>query len=266
MAAGSREESQDVEPPEAIKIRGADHFSEALPMNSTLAAPRIAGAVAGLMLALSGCGGIGNLAPDSPPGVDLAGVWRLNVAASDDPRKVLERLTPHGASAPSSAAPRSGRRSRRGGQDPSQGSGQGGQQSAEDPYANVLPMPRSPLPFIPNSDLLRNEVLAIKQRPDAFVIDYGTSVRRLTPGARSVISVPGGVADQSTGWKGKQYVVEIRSQVGPDVKEQYSLSQKSGKQLIVKMRLSGWSFPNVELTRVYDPAGAAAPRGLPSID
>ena len=113
---------------------------------------------------------------------------------------------------------------------------------------------------------LRNEVLAIKQLPDSFVIDYGTSVRRLTPGGRSVVSVPGGVGDQSTGWKGKEYVVQIRSQVGPDVTEQYSLSQKSGKQLIVKVRLSGWSFPNVELTRVYDPAGAAEPRSFPSID
>ena len=227
---------------------------------------RITAPIAGLMLALSGCGGLSSLGPGAPPGVDLAGVWRLNPAASDDPRKVFERLRPRGPSGSDSPTPGSGRRSRRGGQDSSPAGG-AGQQAAEDPYANVIPMPRSPLPFIPNSDLLRNEVLAIKQRPDSFVLDYGTSVRRLTPGARSVVSVPGGVADQSTGWNGREFVIQIRSQVGPDVTEQYSLSQKSGgKQLIVKMRLSGWRFPTVELTRVYDPAAGAEPRSFPSID
>src|ERR1700730_18472740 len=38
-----------------------------------------------------GCAGT-TLSPEAPPGVTLAGAWKLNGAASDDPQKVLERM------------------------------------------------------------------------------------------------------------------------------------------------------------------------------
>jgi hypothetical protein len=240
-----------------------------VPKQSIAGPIRIAVRVAALLFVqvagLTGCGGVGNLAPEPSPGASLAGVWRLNPAASDDSRKVLEgfRLRSSGAS---STTERPARRSRRDGRDPSQGSGQAGSSTPEESYPDELPMRRSALGLVPNSDQFRNEVLAIKQAPDAFVLDYGTSVRRLTPGGHSVVSVPGGVGDQSTGWRGKEYVVEIRSQIGLDVIERYSLSDKNGKQLVVKVHLSGPGLPTVNLTRVYDPAGNAAPRSFPSID
>src|ERR1700738_258431 len=40
---------------------------------------------------LAGCAG-SRLSPDAPAGVTLAGAWKLNRAASDDPQKVLERM------------------------------------------------------------------------------------------------------------------------------------------------------------------------------
>ena len=228
---------------------------------------RVALLIAAQLLVLEGCGGVASLDPDAPAGVNFGGTWRLNPAASDDPRKVLERLRPQRqtASNTSGATNRSGRR-RRGSQDPAQGPSQGVPQTPDDSSTGDLAMPRSAFSLVPNSDLLRNEVLAIKQRPDAFVLDYGTSVRRLTPGARSVVSVPTGVADQSTGWKGKDYVVDIRSQIGLNMTERYSLSDKNGKQLIVTVHLSGSGFPSVNLTRVYDPAGAELPRSFPTND
>lgn len=209
---------------------------------------------------VGGCATVGDYDAGTGPGVNFAGTWRLNAAQSDDPRKVLEKLRPKRSSQAQQAVP-SGRR-RRGGP-------QAGQQQDVAPLPDDnadAPLSRSAFSLVPNSDLLRNEVLGIKQLPDAFVLDYGTSVRRLTPGQRSVVSVPGGVGDQSTGWKGKNYVVEVRSQLGVEMQETYSLSDKNGRQLIVKIHIGGSGFPTVSLTRVYDPAGAETPRALPSIE
>src|SRR2546430_6873153 len=40
---------------------------------------------------LAGCAG-SRLSPDAPAGVNLAGAWKLNRSASDDPQKVLDRM------------------------------------------------------------------------------------------------------------------------------------------------------------------------------
>jgi len=40
---------------------------------------------------LAGCAG-SRLSPDAPAGVNLAGAWKLNRAASDAPQKVLDRM------------------------------------------------------------------------------------------------------------------------------------------------------------------------------
>src|SRR5436305_1586873 len=42
---------------------------------------------------LAGCAG-SRLSPDAPAGVNLAGAWKLNRAAGDDPQKVLDRMPP----------------------------------------------------------------------------------------------------------------------------------------------------------------------------
>jgi hypothetical protein len=230
-----------------------------------------------LAASLAGCASVGNYASDAPPGGGLEGVWRLNAAESDDPKKVLEKLRREARKRAQYVAPveqqvpqQGGGRRRGGGQ-----AGDGQQQpqtiTADDGYQGDPNGPRqvdvrSPFVRVMGSDLLRNEVMAIHETPGSFTLDYGSSIRRLTPGERSVVSVPGGVADQSTGWKGKAYVVELHSQVGPDITEQYSLSEKRGRQLIVKVHLGGSGMPNVSLTRVYDPGGNATPRSLPTID
>src|SRR5256885_14766462 len=40
---------------------------------------------------LAGCAG-SRLSPDAPAGITLAGAWKLNRSASDDPQKVLDRM------------------------------------------------------------------------------------------------------------------------------------------------------------------------------
>src|SRR5207237_4047025 len=65
----------------------------------------------------------------------------------------------------------------------------------------------------------RGDFLTVRQSSGELVLDYGNSQRRFTPGAHSVVSAESGVADQSCGWKGREYVIEVRAQAGPDVTE-----------------------------------------------
>ena len=222
------------------------------------------------------CGCIG-VSLDSEPnaGVSLAGTWRLDAGASDDPGKALDKAVRNAPrSAPVASAPQqTGRRGRRGGQQGQQGQGPvqpagPSLQEQDDPSvvgpvtrADVL---RSPFSQIFSSDMVRSDVVTIRESPGKFILDYGTSVRRLTPGERSVVSVPNGVADQRTGWKGRDYVVSIRSQEGPNQEEVYALSPDK-KRLTLTLTVGGNGFPNIKLTRVYHPA-ADAPRSYPRND
>jgi hypothetical protein len=146
--------------------------------------------------------------------------------------------------------------------------GQNSQDATGTPDDDEGPQAPTLLTLIPDSDVLRNEVLAIKQRPDAFIVDYGTTTRSFTPGEKSVVSVPEGVADQGAGWKGKDFVVDVRSQLAMQMTETFSLStnKSGGRQLIVKIHLSGSRMPTLSLKRVYDPTSGESPHSLPSID
>lgn len=108
---------------------------------------------------------------------------------------------------------------------------------------------------------LTSEGLSIEQGRDRLVIIRGDSRRSFTPGGHSVVSVADGVADQRSGWAGREYVIEVRPQVGPRVTERYSLSP-DGRQLIEKLTLTEEGLPKLEFTRVYDP-GAQPERALP---
>ncbi|HEY0341481.1 MAG TPA: hypothetical protein VGC34_11795, partial [Steroidobacteraceae bacterium] len=56
--------------------------------------PRASKSIVGALLmpmALAGCFGA-HFAPETPKGVELQGVWKLNHTASDDPQKVVDTL------------------------------------------------------------------------------------------------------------------------------------------------------------------------------
>jgi len=207
-----------------------------------------------------GCSTVGSYQPTAPAGVEFGGVWRLNVAQSDDARKALEKFRPTRRS-PSQQQPSMTGRRRRG-----QPQGQTSQDLTGSPEEDEGPAAPILLTLIPNSDVLRNEVLSIKQGADAFTVDYGTSTRSYTPGEKSVVSVPEGVADQSAGWHGKDFVVDVHSQLAMQMTETFSLSNKNGRQLIVNIHLSGSRMPTLNLKRVYDPTSGESPRSLPSIE
>ena len=219
---------------------------------------------------LAGCTG-SRLSPDAPAGVILAGAWKLNRSASDDPQKVLERMR-------AEAFKRIGRRVtaapqpdvRRGGTRTSQPQDQPLEEdSAPLRTAHGAPRPdpllRSPMAQVLRTSIARGDFLTVRQGPGEFALDYGTSQRSFTPGASSVVSAQSGVADQTSGWKGREYVISVRAQLGPDVTERYGLSA-DGKHLVAKLHIATEELSAVDLTRVYDPTDETAPRQLPTND
>ena len=209
-----------------------------------------------LVLPLAGCAT--GYAPQAPPAVSLAGNWRLDRAASDDPQQLLERLRAQARKIIER------QRAAYGGQRP------GSEPPPPGPMESELasgrdPLRRSPMAHIIEDAVGRGDFLTVRQSPDSFVLDYGTTVRRFTPGARSVVSAEGGVGDQTSGWKGREYVITVRAQMGPTVTESYGLAE-DGKHLVDRLSISNAELPSVTLTRQYAPSSEVAPRVLPSTD
>jgi hypothetical protein len=218
---------------------------------------------------LGGCATSGS--PDAPAGVSLAGNWKLDPAASDDPQKLLDKMRAEAFkiidrrnNAPPPVSQRPGR----------PGASAGSQTPSNDEEPPTPPPPGSarpdPLRYSPRAHIIKDTVergdfLTVREEADEFVLDYGTSKRSFTPGGHSVVSAEGGVGDQTSGWKGKSYVIHVRDQTGPDVTEEYSLSD-SGQELVMKLHIGSAELPAVDLKRVYRPTTEAAPQQLPTTD
>jgi hypothetical protein len=215
-----------------------------------------------LAITLSGCGSI-NLEPDVPAGVSLAGSWHLNREASEDPEALIARLQEKLI-----------RRMPRMPEDepydtPSRQPEHGSASSATGarPSAGAAREPRGWAGFLRTrygqalGARLGGDGLVIEQSANRFVISRGDSSRSYTPGGHSVVSVADGVADQSSGWKGREFVIDVRPQVGPRLTERYGLTAVG--QLVEKVTLSESGLPKLEFTRVYEP-GAAPARSLPT--
>jgi hypothetical protein len=230
-----------------------------------------------MVAALAGCA-TGKLSPDPPADTRLEGTWKLNRAASDDPQKIIDRLRADAVKRASrrvgTAPPESGATSRRG---ESGRGGRGGARPDDQPVEAETEQPRrspmdvrmalqrSPVMHQLMSTLSRGDFLAVRQTPDQFVLDYGGYTRSFTPGGHSVVSAEGGVGDQFSGWKGKEYVIDVKAQMGPEVVERYSLSPDR-KQLVVKLHVGSYDAPGFDLNRVYEPTAEIPSRTLPTND
>jgi hypothetical protein len=191
---------------------------------------------------LAGCAGR-QLAAEPAAGPSIAGAWKLNPAASDDPQKIIERMR-------AEATQRINRQT---------------QQQAPEPNRHLDPLRNSQMMRVLAAALARGDFLTVKSSAAEVVFDYGTSVRSFTPGVHSVVSAEGGVGEQVSGWSGHEYVITVRAQMGPNIAEHYSLSP-DGKHLIEKLSIGPAELAAVNLTRVYDPTSEAAPRQLPTND
>ena len=222
-------------------------------------------AAAGL---LCGCTGP-RLDEEAAPGVNLAGAWKLDHAASDDPQKILDhmreealKIMSRASQQPVMSAPANPGR---------QGHGQASAQNPDSEREPVTPGPHfDPLKYSPMAHIIMNSVargdfLTVHQGPGEFVLDYGGSRRTFTPGQHSVVSAEGGVGDQTSGWKGREYVIEVRGQQAPRVTEEYGLSP-DGRELVAKFHISSGELPAVSMTRVYRPTNESAPQQLPTSD
>lgn len=215
------------------------------------------------VIALGGCAS--QLAATPPAGTSLAGNWKIDPAASDDPQKALAQMRAEALkimSRRASMPPPPANPNSRGGAAarvpddsmPPQLMGPG-----------IDPLRHSPMAHIVLDFIARGEFLTIRQAPGEIVLDFGTSVRRYRPGAKSVVSAEGGVGDQVSGWKSNAYVIEIKAQSGPAVTESFSLTD-DGHGLIDKLHIASDELSAVNLTRVYRRSTEQAPRATPNAD
>lgn len=211
--------------------------------------------------AVAGCGGVSSLDPDSPHAVNLSGSWVLNHPASDDPQKLFDKLRPKGtthrdtsmiddATGPYGAD--NGQQGRR-------------QRPVQPLYRNNDIITHGQVMRALAADVARAEQLTIRQTSTQITFDYGTTAHTYTPGTKSVVSAAWGVADQSSGFKGKDFVIQVKPQTGVRSVESFSLSP-DGKHMIEQLHLGGGDYPSVDLKRVYDHTDNALPRALPTND
>lgn len=225
---------------------------------------------------LAGCG-IARLEQTPSKTVDLSGGWILDRAASEDPQPVLDKLRPKppshrwGGDVPpddgtgddtgasgggqQGGGQRGGGRSRRGG---------GGQAQPDMGYRNNNDAyTHTTVIKMLQADLARAGTLTIRQSPEQFSLDYGSTVRNFTPGSISVVSASWGVADQSSGWKGKDFIIHVKPQMGVGSFEKFSLAE-DGKHMTEELNLGGGDFPTAKLKRVYVRTDRPLPRAVPN--
>jgi hypothetical protein len=231
------------------------------------------------LTALAGCSA--GPKAETPVGVSLAGTWRLNRAASDDPQQVLAKMRAQAAkimaraSAAQDETPRGGQGTRGG----AGGGGDAGGIQTSDPNPVLTPddptgggghgarrpdpLQYSPMKRALAAVLARGDFLTVRQSSEELVFDYGSTARSFTPGAHSVVSAEMGVADQVSGWEGREYAIYIKAQLGPNIVDRFALSA-DGQRLIEKLRIGPAELPAVALTRVYERTTETAPRAPPS--
>lgn len=208
-------------------------------------------ACVGLLAGLVSCSSAGKLTTASPAAPDLSGTWKLNRDASDDPAKVFEKLRSNhergeraqrreddGLGLPDERRTRNGN---------SQDAGYGGRGERRER--------RAPGEFFDSFSTGRG-LLRIAQNSSGIVIDNGVSSRKFVPGSASVVSVKGGVADQKSGWDGKDFVIDTSGRNRPQVIERFTLAPDR-RSLTVAVKINGHGeLPNVEWKLVYDAASA----------
>jgi hypothetical protein len=197
---------------------------------------------------------------EAPPNYTLAGVWELNPALSTDSEKALASLQPKPRTRKGAPPPPSSQPAPEVINDPTTDLPpiditSGGRYSAGDVYLTrdqrERMQYRPPLDFQTN-ELLGGQWLKIQQTDSEMRIANAARSRSYTAGERSVVSVPSGVADQVSGWKGRSYMIYLSPQVGPRVQESYTLSS-DGRQLVVKISVdSEGKNEAIKVIRTYD--------------
>jgi hypothetical protein len=232
--------------------------------------------IATAVAALAGCSSVGRFQENPAHSIDLSGNWALNHTLSDDPKPVIESLRPKPVKHRWDMGPEEGGDESGPPQGGQQGGGSGGGRSrrgggsqGQGPTVvyrnNNDAYTHSTVLKVLTADLARADNLTVRQGATTFSLDYGSVIRSFTPGAVSVVSAAWGVADQSSGWKGKTFVIQVKPQTGVASVETFGLSE-DGKQLVEELHLGGGEFPAVKLKRVYDRTDHPVHRAVPVTD
>lgn len=230
--------------------------------------------------ALTGCSSMMDLSAQVPPGVHLAGDWKLDAARSDDLGKAIGELRAQLAKA--HHAGRGGAQQqgfggygghRRGGGSGRQG-GQGGQQTGQPGQdesstgadsggqgVGVSPgLGNSPVDEL-MSNVPRGDYLKLKVSSDTFTVISGDSTDEYSSDLLSEISAEQGDAEQISGWKKADYIIDTKPQFGARIIQTFALT-KDGK-LMMTVELEGTGI-HLIFNRVYDRTTQVAPLAPPT--
>ncbi|MFZ0499034.1 MAG: hypothetical protein WAU49_16150 [Steroidobacteraceae bacterium] len=218
---------------------------------------------------LTGCTGGPRLSSQLPAGIRLAGDWKLDPARSDDLGKAVAELHAQQAKARHETQGQTpglggygGRRMGGGGQGGGQGESSTGQEGG-DLGLGVGGPPRYSAVDELMSNVPQGDYLRIKVSADAFTVVSGDSSDEYTPGVESDISAVQGDAQQFTGWKGTDYVIDTRPQFGAEIIQTFSM--RSDGTLSMTVRLSG-SGTKLTFTRIYEHTTDVTPLAPPTIN
>ncbi len=234
-------------------------------------------ATALIAAALAGCAGTPHLSSQLPTGVHLAGDWKLDPAHSDDLGNAVAELRAQQAKGRHQTSPgqEEGQQQGPGGYGRHRGQ-QGGQQGGEDEQGEsssgpeggeqglgVGGLPRTSAVDQLMSNVPQGDYLRIKVSSSAFTVVSGDSSDEYTPGVESDISAVQGDAQQFTGWKGTDYVIDTKPQFGAEIIQTFSRMKDGTLSMTVRLSGSGLHFT---FTRIYDRTTGVTPLAPPTIN
>lgn len=201
----------------------------------------------------------------------LAGDWKLDPAHSDDLGKAVDQLRaqnqkgrPRTPGLQSEGPPSGPRPMHRGGPGTAgqqgQGTATGDSASGLEDEAVAGPPRSSPVDEL-MSNVPRGDYIRITVGPNAFMVTSGDSANQYTPGLVSDITAEQGDAQQISGWKGTDYVIDTKPQWGPEIIQTFSQSQDG--RLTMTVHLTG-GRTKLTFTRVYVRTTHVAPLAPPT--
>lgn len=232
-----------------------------MPSSRARAIPVCMAALAAAAL-LSGCTWR-RLSSQAPPGVRLAGDWKLDPARSDDLGRAIAQLRGQDqklarerrkAAARAAEAAESREGGGREGGAPERGSGE---------EVNIGPGPHVSAADELIANVPQGSYLRITAGPDSLTVTSGDASNQYTPGLESAVSAQQGDAQQNCGWKGADFVIDTQPQWGPEILQSYGLT-KDGK-LRMTVRLTGGGT-NFTFTSLYDRTTHVSPLAPPTND
>ncbi len=102
------------------------------------------------------------------------------------------------------------------------------------------------------SNVPQGDYLRIKVSSSAFTVMSGDSTDEYTPGVESDISAVQGDAQQFTGWKGTDYVIDTKPQFGAEIIQTFSLTKDDTLSMTLRLSGNGIHFTYHPHLRPYD--------------